>query len=44
MRKANKPSPAYDVIFVKSFRHHKTGKIVRRADGGAIPIRVRRKK
>ncbi|MEO7505988.1 MAG: hypothetical protein ABIZ95_02030 [Pyrinomonadaceae bacterium] len=31
----------YTIIFVKSFRHYRTGKIIRRPDGKAFPIRIR---
>jgi len=34
----------YIIIFVRSFRHWKTGRIVRRADGGVFPLRVRVKR
>ena len=34
----------YTIVFVKSFRHWRTGKIVRRKDGGVIALRIRNKK
>jgi len=38
--------PKYDyiIVFVRSFRHWRTGKIVRRSDGKAFPLRVRVKR
>lgn len=34
----------YVVIYRRSFIHPKTGKLVRRPDGGPMPIRVRASK
>lgn len=34
----------YVVIFVRSFIHPKTGKLIRRPDGGPMPLRVRASK
>jgi len=39
----SKKTVEYDIIFVKSFRHYRTGKIIRSKNGKAIPLRVRRK-
>lgn len=33
--------PGYVVIFVRSYRHKKTGKLIRRPDGGPMPLRIR---
>lgn len=44
-KKQHDSNDEYEVIFVKSFRHPKTGKVIRAADFGksAFPIRVRKK-
>ncbi|MDX9690728.1 MAG: hypothetical protein RBT70_09785 [Alphaproteobacteria bacterium] len=34
----------HEIIFVKWFKHWKTGKIIYAKNGKAIPIRVRRKR
>ena len=34
----------YTVIFVKWFRHWRTGKIVRRPDGKPFPLKIRKPK
>lgn len=36
-----KEDQEYEIIFVKWFRHRKTGKIIH-AKGKAIPLRIRR--
>lgn len=41
--KTTEPKKAddYIIVFVKSFRHWRTGRIIRRPDGKAFPLRVR---
>lgn len=39
-----KPDEEYDVIFVKYFKHWRTGRIIYAKNGKSIPIRVHRKK
>lgn len=34
----------YEIIFVKWFRHWRTGKIIRSRNGKAIPLRVKKNK
>jgi hypothetical protein len=34
----------FDIIFVRCFRHHKTGRMVYSKDGRPFPLRIRRPK
>jgi hypothetical protein len=38
------PDDDHVVIFVTCFRHWKTGKLIRRADGRPFPLKVKAKK
>ena len=41
VRMQNDNSSDYEIIFVRWFRHWRTGKIIRRPDGKPFPLRVR---
>lgn len=44
LNKAEESPDEYIIVFVRSFRHHRTGKIIRRPDGKAFPLRIRVKR